>query len=331
MKQLRIISLLICPLLLSACEYKELCYDHNHYIDVPVVFDWQKSQQANAKGMTVLFYDMTPTTKGSSPRPFEPIRYDLVGMKGDTIRLLPGTYRAIAYNNDTESILLRGTESIATMEAYTRSSTIEEGTKFSRTDVSMPRAANTEEEPVILEPDMLWCASSETFTLHIDDEPHTIMMPLEPRVYDIVITISNVPNLQYTGQFGGSLTGLAPSVFMESGQQGPGLATEAFDIDVIDATTLRMRFRTFGYTPFAGSTSQQSKHMLTIYAILGDGTKWYYTEDITNQINDPTQDPADLSVIVELEDLPIPKPMDEESGFHPQIDDWQEMNIEVKM
>jgi len=323
MKQLKYISLLICMLLLSACEYKELCYDHNHYIDVPVAFDWQKSQQANVKGMTVLFYDMTPATNDSPPRCTEPIRYDLVGMKGDTIRLLPGTYRAIAYNNDTETILLRGTESIATIEAYTRISTIEEGTNFTRTEQGMPRAVNSENEPVILEPEMLWCATSHTFSLNIDDAPHSISMQPEPRVHETIITINNVSNLQHISQLGGALTGMSSSVFLESGQLGTGVATEAFDIDIIDATTLQMRFMAFGNSP--------TSHQLTIYTILDDGTKWYYTEDITNLINNPTEDSDDSKVDIQLENLPIPDPIDEESGFHPQIDNWQEININVTM
>lgn len=320
---------LLC-VLSASCEYKDLCYDHNHWANVRIVFDWQHAPEAITKattettgaGMTVLFYDDETATS------HEPVRYDLPGREGGNVRLLPGTYQALSYNYDTETILYRGMELENTLEAYTRLSSIGEGTMMSRTD--MPRANNTEQEPVILEPDPLWAATSETFMVNIGDETRTVTMQPQTRVCEITITIHNVPNLQYSSQFGGALSGLAPSVWMASGQIGEGTATQAFSASAIDQNTLEMHFRTFGHCPRRGE-GITNPHILTIYAILADGSKWYYTYDVSQQMHNPKQNPDDHHVYIELDDLPVPKPIVNGSGFQPTIDGWQGVEIEVDM
>ena len=322
-------------LLLTSCDYKDLCYDHNHWVEVRVIFDWQqadgeatkaaKAPETTGAGMTVLFYDMdTPLS--------EPIRYDLPGRDGGTVRLHPGTWRAMAYNYDTETILYRGMESIATLEAYTRKSSIEEGTQLSR--AGMPRPTSNENEPVILEPDPLWACYSEPLTLTMDEAANNTqrVVTLYPtsRVTEVTVTIHNVPNLQYTGQFAGALSGLAPSVWMESAQLGEGAATQAFTATVTDETTLQMQFRIFGHCPQADEGEIRT-HILTVYAILADGTQWYYHEDVTDQMHDLEKNPDNLHIYLDLYDLPVPKPIVNGSGFHPTVDGWQGEEIEVTM
>ena len=333
-------------LLLTSCDYKDLCYDHNHWVEVRVIFDWQQADSASTKallapetpgvGMTVLFYNM------DSPLS-EPIRYDLPGRDGGTVRLHPGTWRAIAYNYDTETILYRGMESIATLEAYTRKSSIEEGTQLSR--AGMPRAPSTENEPVILEPDPLWGCYSEPFTITMDDAVHNSQLPtpnselLTPnsltlyptlRVCEVTVTIHNVPNLQYTGQFAGALSGLAGSVWMESARLGDGVVTQAFTASATDDTTLQMKFHIFGHCPQAGS-GDINRHILSVYAILADGTQWFYNEDVTGQMHDILKNPKRYEIFLDLYDLPVPKPIVNGSGFRPTVDGWMGEEIEVTM
>lgn len=305
--------------LLTSCEYKELCYDHNHWTRESIAFDWSKSFGAQPKGMTALIYNVE---KGSQ----EPIRYDLVGMLGGEIRLLPGTYQTLAYNYDTETILYRGMDRVNTLEAYTRVSSVEEGTRLTRS--GMPRAV--ESEYVILEPDTLWAGVSTAKYMEHADSLYKIWVTPEPRFVEVDITITNVPNLQYTGQFGGALSGLAPSVYMSTGELGEGCATQAFTCSVVDATTLQMKFRIFGHCPHhdEGITNQ---HMLTIYAILADGSKWYYTQNVTDQMHSPSHNPDAEHVNIELDEIPVPKPIVNGSGFQPTIDGWQGVEIDVGM
>lgn len=313
-------------ILLTSCDYKDLCYDHNHYGDVTVSFDWEKEPQTQVGGMTVLFYDLD--APGA-----EPLRYDFAGMEGGHARLQPGTYRAIAYNYDTETILYRGYNDDATLEAYTRQSSIEEGTQLSRS--GMPRAANTEDEPVILEPDPLFGAVSETFTVELNGKSTVVMKP-ESRVTYLTITITDVPNLQYSSQFGGALSGLSPSVAMASGVPGDGHVTQAFPVSVVGESTLEAHVRIFGHCPHAAD-GELWLHLLTIYAVLADGSKWYYTIDVGDQLHDGSGSGTgtgdhDKEITIEVDGgLPVPKPIVNGSGFQPTIDGWQGEEIEVTM
>lgn len=319
----------ILPLTLVACkaELRDLCYDHSHISNLQVGFDWQEVPEMNPKGMTVLFYDTKQDYQ-------EPERYDFAGTEGGTARLLTGSYRALAYNYDTETILYRGSESLSTLEAYTRNSSVEEGTQlapFTRGQ-SMPRAVGSENEPVILEPDELCGAVSDGFALNIDETAQVLIKP-EFRTKEVVITITNVPNLQYTSQFGGALSGLAPSVNMATGHLGEGSATESFACYAVDATTLQMKFRIFGHCPDYEEGVLNS-HLLTIYAILADGSKWYYTADVSKQMHkeQPTPGPeGEDEIDVDIDGLPIPKPIVNGGGFQPTIDGWQGVEIDVGM
>ena len=310
-----------CCLLLASCQYKELCYDHNHSGAVNVVFDWSLYPEARPTGMTALFYKDAQ----------EPIRYDFSGHNGGSARLVEGQYQAVGYNNNTEAIRFRGMGSVATLEAYTRNSSITEGTKLFATKGEMPRAKGTEEEIVILEPDPLWGGAGAQFLVEVDGNHTTTVQPRE-LVREMVITIYNVPNLQYTSGLGASLTGLAGSVFLADGRMGEDHVTQAFEMHKIDETTIQARFYTFGHCPHADE-GLENDHALVLYAVLADGTQWYFTTDVTDQLHDPDLNPEDthhMEVDIE-EDIPIPKPIVNGGGFQPTIDGWQGVNIEVGM
>ncbi len=329
-----LLAVLVSGLMLAGCEYKELYYgDVNPHAKLTVSFDWHKLHDAQTKGMTVLFYN-------SSAASAEPVRYDFSGMAGGTAQLTPGTYRAMAYNYDTETILYRGMSSCETLEAYTRQSSIEEGTQLTRS--GMPRAAGTEDEPVILEPDILYGVQSAEVVLAAHDSTG-LNLVTERRYRTIKVTINNVPNLKYTGSFGGAISGMAASMMMGSGKPTDACATQAFTVSVAGPTTLQMQFRIFGHCPH-GSEGIYNKHKLTIYAILADNTKWYYTLDITDKIHDaerkqeeehkddPDYDKGKDDITITLDEgLPVPKPIVNGSGFQPTVDGWQGVEINVDM
>lgn len=321
--------LLLCSALFLSCEYKELCYDHNHWATVKVTFDWEFAPEALTRadnapaaslGMTVLFYNME--TPGA-----EPIRYDY-GPEGGTARLDPGTWRAVCYNYNTETILYRGMDYWDRLEAFTRYSSIEEGTGLTRS--GMPRARGTENEPVILEPDPLWGCASEPFELEANDRDVELVLKPAHRFITITVNILNVPNLKYTGQFSGAMSGLAPSRWIASGGVGDGLVTEAFTGKVTGESSLQMVFRIFGHCPQL-EEGEENTHLFTCYAILADESKWYYTVDVTNLIHKATHGDADEDITIEIDGLPVPKPIVNGSGFQPTVDSWQGVEIDVGM
>ncbi len=306
-------------LLLCSCQYKDLCYDHNHWIYANTTYDW--SHVAAPKPMRATFYSLSDPS-------MEPQIYDF-SSNGGLARLVGATYQAISYNNDTETILYRNGNSLNTLEAYTRQSSIEEGTRMSFTRGTMPHFTAKEPERVILEPDSLYGAVSEPFTTDLADTVDVEMQPHQ-RFHEIIVTITNVPNLQYTGSFGGALSGLAASINMATGIPSDELATEAFECSVIDATTLQMKLRIFGHCPHE-SEGEFNNHILTIYAVLADGQKWYYTQDVSSQMHEQSQSDENYKIEIKLDGLPVPKPIVNGSGFQPTIDGWQGVNIDVTM
>ena len=121
-------------------------------------------------------------------------------------------------------------------------------------------------------------------------------------------------------------------VAMASGVPGDGHVTQAFTASVVGESTLEMRVRIFGHCPHAAD-GELWPHILTVYAILADGSKWYYTTDVGDQIHNVIIDPTNHKeeIRIELDDLPVPKPIVNGSGFQPTIDGWQSINIEVTM
>ena len=309
----------LAALLLCSCQYKDLCYDHNHWIYANTTYDW--SHVAAPKPMRAMYYNLSDSE-------VEPIIYDFIS-NGGLARLTGATYQAISYNNDTETILYRNGSSINTLEAYTRQSSLEEGTRLSFTRGSMPHFTAKEPEIVILEPDTLYSATSEPFQTELADTVD-IHFQSKTRYHEVTITIHNVPNLQYTGNFGGALSGLASSVNMSTGIVSEDCVTEAFECRVVDATTLQMNFRIFGHCPHQDE-GVTNIHLLTIYAVLADGQKWYFTQDISEQMHLTSQKDENYHIYVELDGLPVPKPIVNGSGFQPTIDGWQGVNIDVTM
>jgi hypothetical protein len=321
----------------TSCDYKDLCYDHHHLVSFRVLFDWSNVPDAQPEGMTVLFYNLDePGTN--------PTRFDLPGREGGVVKLAPGHYRAVAYNYDTEAILLRNTEDWNNLTAYTRGSSIEEGTMLSRGPI--PRAAGTDSEPVILEPDMLYACAGDPFTLEVTDDYttyddniegaggiasrtlYTITLTPNQRVRRVNIYVTNVQNLSYSTQFGGALSTLSPSVVLANGQLGEPPVSQAYTLSQTGDAELEAHFNIFGHCPNLSDGATNS-HIVTIYAVLGDGTKWYYTVDVTEQLHDPVKNPDEYNLNIYIDGLPVPKPIVNGAGFVPTLDGWDEHVYEV--
>ena len=71
-----------------------------------------------------------------------------------------------------------------------------------------------------------------------------------------------------------------------------------------------------------------NNHTLTVYAVLADGSKWYYTYDVTDQIHS-APDPRNVHIV--LDGLPLPKPIVNGGGFQPEVEDWQTVPIDIEM
>ena len=93
MKRIMRFWTLLALLAMTACEHKELCYEHPHVGFVRVLFDWSQLPGANPECMYVRFF---PEEGG------RPVQYEFTGRDGGTVQLSPGNYRIICHNGDME-------------------------------------------------------------------------------------------------------------------------------------------------------------------------------------------------------------------------------------
>lgn len=76
------LAVMLLPLF-TACEHKDLCYDHPHSASVEVVFDWTEAPDAHPATMSLYLYP----EDGS-----EPMRYEFTKREGGTIVVPEGMY-----------------------------------------------------------------------------------------------------------------------------------------------------------------------------------------------------------------------------------------------
>lgn len=306
----------LCTILLfSACEHKDLCRHHPHDAKVRVVFDWSKAPNANPEWMNVVFY---PLEGG------DPFNVPFTDIKGGEITMLIGSYRAICYNGDTESVSIYEEKDYDKAYLSTRRTRILTKTFGKAYTGDAPKAPGTEDQEILLEPDMVWGDRISYFDIIETEEEQVITFYPKEEVMDVTVTILNAENLSYCQGQSGALSGLSSGVLMGSDKVIDDQNIIPMDLFKLDDTTLEGKILTFGHCP-----SREGRHFYSLYVILGDGTKYVYTWDVTDQMHATTQDPRHIHII--LDGVPIPKPITNGSGFDPEVDDWHTEYIDVVM
>lgn len=328
--------LITISMLFPSCEHKDLCYHHPHTKTLRVEFDWRDAPDADPEGMSVFFY---PVDGEDAPMR----RLDFSGKTGGEIEIQEGRYMVLCYNNDTESVLLRGTDSFYTHEGYTREGNIFESIYGSGADYA-PQAKEAENERVVICPDMMWgCTAldveiSETGVSYLcfpESEKEDLggrpavstgeVITLYP--HEMVCTytyeVRNVKNLKYAMQMCGSLSGMAPSLMLGDESLGTECVTIPFESVSDGVSTITGRFHTFGH-----HEKNSAPHKLLLYVWFDDGSKYYYTFDVTGQVHSA---PDKRHVHIIIDGLDFPQPIGNGSGFLPSVDDWQTVEEDIIM
>ena len=303
---------------LSSCEHKGFCEPGAAVSRVHVVFDWRNAPGATAKTMSLYLY---PETGG------EPLRYDFDNAAGGTVEIPPGTYKAVFLNNDTEAVLLRGTDGYGTFEAYTRPSYLLEPLGLQ----GNPAGANPSGEAVCLPPDRLWAGSRADVEILPPEGPSGAAYDREVTFYPVeetsryTVEIRNVRNLKFASALGLSLSGLSGSLAVAGSARSALRTMLPFEARGDEAASVI----TGGCHAFGLSASANKMRTLALYVILTDGSKQYYTFDVAAQVNG-APDPKNVHIVID--GLDLPKPIVEEGGgFMPSVDDWIGENVEVEM
>lgn len=321
----KVIYILIAALsaLMASCTHKELCYDHSHVVEVNVGFIWDKARQATPKSMSVYFF---PESGGES------IRYEFVGHNGGQVRLARGKYHAICLNSDTRNVRIDNPDDFNSFCISTKGSESMYGlATFGITANDIPQVKGTEEERVVLSPEMIW--SSSMTDIEIKNDNQDIIFHPERIITNFTVEIRNVRNLKWVNGISGTISSMSGGYHSGKWSLSEECVTIPFAA-VMDqeASTITGSFSSFGHCP-----SIDRHHFITIYAILANESKWYYSFDVTDQVHEPEEpeepeDPEEpLEIHIILEELPFPKPVVNGGGFKPEVGEWKEVEINISM
>ncbi len=344
MKLYHILIAIVVALSISSCEHKDLCYHHEHYTTLRLEFDWRDAPDANPSGMCVFFYPDDPSR--------EVIRFDFKGLEGGEITVPQGRYRMLTYNNDTSGVLFSGKEDVEAHTAYTRTGGLFEPAGLPPSHgTRAPRAKGSEEEDVVICPDMMWgcnaidvdineqgifyiCVPESEKDIWIGKDPvHTeYVVTLFPHELTCIYTyeIINVANLEQANRMSASLSGMSPSLMLFSKELGRQCVTHPFEaIADRDNNRVTGRFITFGH-----HEENADPHKMMLYVWTNDGKAYSYGADpkfdVTEQVHS-APDRRRVHLIIDGLDIPKPIEPDPPAGLEPDVDDWQDENWEIIM
>lgn len=304
-------------LALSSCRHKDLYMEEEMTSQLEVVFDWRYAPDADPKSMALYLYE----EDGHNP-----MRFIFSDKKGGLIKAPFGLHHAICLNADnTDWARMRGHEDIESLEIYTQDA--EEIGSRSDDSSSIPRPEGTEAERIARTPGMMWGSRSNGISITPHEGMQTITMYPQEAVCHYMVDVYDVSNLQdvESSAVDATLSGMAEGY--SHGQQSAtdNTATMKFDLTAnASESNLHGEFLTFGECP-----TTVAKHFLTLYMVLTDGSKWYHSFDVTDQVSKAV-DPTHVHIIIQGLDLPQP-PEEGNAGLKTDVNEWQPINIGLQM
>lgn len=300
------VVLLSLSLSLGSCTQKMLDEAPRRTARVHIDFDWTDAECDSPHNMSVYFY---PADGQNLPVQ----RFDLGGAGGD-IDIVPGTYRLLGYNSDSDAALLRGHENFETHEIYTRRCGVLEPV------VGVSDRTDADDHPSVLCPDPMWsCWASATVT----DSTRIVLAP-HSRCSLYIIKMTDIENLDGVSAMCVSVGALAGSAFMGHDSTGAQCATLSTTAMPVNETEAYGEMYTFGHNP-----ANQLPHVLTVYAWMADGSMERHKFDVSAQID--TVPASRRIVTIAVSGLKFSEVSGNDSGLNPRIDDWDNEDRDLLM
>lgn len=315
------LSALAAMVTLSSCRHKDIEFEVNDRGQVYVAFDWQKAPEAKPTSMLVYFYPADGD---------KPLLYTFADISGGPISIPYDSYIGLGINGDnTDWAGIRNTNDPDSFEVYTRDAeSLEAYGILSR---SVPRAVGAENERMAKTPGMMWSDRLDNIVVDglTDTDANGVQVitfyPDEVTCH-YTVDILDIEHSEYLSgaEVDGTLSGMAEGYLHGRRTATDVPVTMPFTLKSnIEEKSLHSEFLTFGE---CGKTAR--KHMLTVYVYLTDGTKWYHTYDVSDQVS-MAPDPRNVHIV--LRGLDLPEPIGGGSGFRPEVGDWNEIHINLPM
>ncbi len=317
MKNTTLILMGIAALSLTSCNHKELYEDLRFGARIDVVFDWRNAPDANPASMGLFMYSDEAAT---------PVDFNFQNSTGGTIRIPFGNYTAVGFNNDnTDWAVIEGHDDMGQVKIKTTEATVLEAAGlYSR---SLPRSTEAADEPIVRTPGMLWTDQMSNVSLVVSNKRQTVMLYPEERVCHYTVDIYDIENFDrlINTRIDATLSGMADGYHPGRESAGDNYVTMPFVLSPDTATqSLHAEFLTFGETPAA-----EKPHNLSMYLVTAAGSKWHYTADVSGQVSE-APDPTHVHIVLRGIDIPEGgNPVT--GGIVPDVNDWQTVNIGLKM
>lgn len=315
----------------TACNHKELCYEHPHTSKIRVAYDWSDAPEANPRGMCVFFYSEDDENRY--------YRFDFSNTTGGEIEIPAGQYKVVTYNNDTEAVRFTATNIFSAHRAYTRAGDLLEP-MYGNGVTSTTQTDNGER--VVITPDALWGCHATDVSVSDHGVKYTLSRAGDTDISsDQTITlyphdmlchysyeVRHVENGEHISKISAAISGMAGAMNLSD----ESLDTEPVTLPVgsrVDAAskTVSGSFLTFGH-----NAANSAAHKMTFFVVMDDGSKYSVKDspnlDVTAQV-DTASNPKRVHIIID--NIKLPGPSGTGSGFNPTVDDWGVKNEDIKI
>ena len=286
---------------LSACEHKELCYDHTHGADVRILFDWQLlADSLRPAGMRLVCY---PATGGSG------WLFDFADLSGGVVHLPPTTYQVLCYNNDLEWAAVEDGAQTGQLLVFTSETKAPDGT------------------PACLTPDFL-CGAKQNDVEVKDPElagEQVIRLMPERLTSRYTYEVNGLQGLERMADFRAELTGMIGELLITK----EGISSERVDTLLFTGqrvgSQLVGEFLTFGYQD---GCPQDFK----LYLKTQTGKVHLLRQSVSEQILATPRAGmvGDVHLVLNF-DFTLPADSTDSGGFDVSADDWEDVNIDIKI
>ena len=285
-------------MLLSSCEHKDLCFDHDPHApksEVRIEAEYEKEWQYTYEGSTD--WKNYPTWQESFGMEYDALRPGIpdglrmqvynadgsdeivnIAPEGEVVYMRPGEHSLLFYNNDTEYIVFDEMQSFASAKATTRTRT--------RSSYLGNSYMDTKNENTVNQPDMLYGSYMESYVAERSTETDVIPVTMHPLVFTYLVRYEFSHGLEYVSLARGALAGMAQAVWLNSGRTSDEAATVLYDCTVEDFGTQAL-VRSFGIPDFPNEhygTRAGRKYGLNLEVRLKNGKIKSFDFDVTDQV-----------------------------------------------
>ena len=330
--------ILLCLLLFTSCNHKEIYHEDFARHRVYIHFDY-KQVEKEASSVRVLFYPL----EGISKSPFV---FDLDG-NGGIVPIPNGKYHILAYNVDTENIIELEENNIDAFELTTPSYEVEEGVMESDNAQAARLLAGQmlpkgDGEGSFLQydiPDYTMRSRYNNFKFEYHGEQYSdislediaaeVTLLMEPAVYKVNLVIKGLIGMERLTYARGTLSGVASSYYMGEGVPSEKAGLVVFHAQPYPADSV-MRASFYVWAPYPKGNENVRQFLNLYYWALG--ANFYSSTELTDALRNANYGPSGMTLNVELTtDIDMTQGTYEggNSGFQPNVDDWGNENHNI--